>query len=132
MEVSALFPMLAFAVPYLAARQMISSAVMRLSDQERLTLFPVGRARQLLTWLLLPLIVALYLASTLPAIAVALAAAVIFIVGLELFQLVRVRKLALSPEFKRTHLIATAIACSGVLLAAAILGFQALTGRGDR
>jgi hypothetical protein len=89
---------------------MISSAVARLNDSERLALFPIGRTRQLLMWLTLPLIAGFYLASTSLAMGLSLVAAITFIVGLEIFQLLRVRSLSIAPAFKRTHLIATVIA----------------------
>ena len=45
----------------LGARQLVSSATVRLSDQERLLLFPLSRARVRLTWLAVPVMIALYL-----------------------------------------------------------------------
>jgi len=118
-------PILAFAIPFLASRQMISSAVMRLSDQDRLALFPVGRARQWLTWLMLPLIVAIYLSSTLVAFRISTACIAAYVIALELYILVRVRRLSVAPEFKRKVLEATAIACAGVLFAAGAMVYLA-------
>jgi hypothetical protein len=122
-EIWALIPLLTFAIPYLASRQIVSAAVMRLTDQERLALFPIGRMRQWLTWLLLPLIVAVYLSSTPLALRLSMASAAAYIVALELYQLVQVRRLSVAPEFKRKYLMATALACAGVLFAAGALWF---------
>ena len=121
MDIPALIPIAAFLISFLAARQMVSSAMSRLNDTERLALFPVIRGRLLLMWLALPLVAGVYLAATLLTMALALSAIVIFLVGVEIFQHVRVRGLSIAAEFKRTHLIATAITCAGVLFAAAVM-----------
>ena len=119
MDALALIPIMTFVIPYLGARQLVSSAIVRLSDRERLLLFPLNRARVRLTWLAVPIVIALYLSQSVEGLIVTIGVAIIFVMGFEIRQLWAVRKLDLSPEFKRTQAIATTIACAGLLAAGA-------------